>query len=318
MRIGCIGLGHIGYHVAANLLAGGYSVAVNDLDETKAAPLLRSGASWAPTPAEVARASEAVITCVPSVEATTAVVTGKDGLAAGFSPGDTWIDMSTNDMHETQRLAGVLAEKGVQTLEAPVTGGVHNASSGTITVLVGGDEATYAKHLDVFRALGGSIYYMGPLGTAHTIKVISNMLSFIHIAASAEAFMLAKKGGIDLRLAWQALTASSGDSFILETESTTILSGSYDVGFPFDLCLKDMGFALQLGREWDVPLDIASTAEQLFIRGRARYGGGAEYAMVAKLLEEACGADLRAPGFPESLEEYLRTMPRRPKPQRDD
>jgi 3-hydroxyisobutyrate dehydrogenase len=145
---------------------------------------------------------------------------------------------------------------------------------------------------------------------ASSIKVVSNMLAFIHIAASAEAFMLCKRSGIDLRLAWEILRASSGDSFILGTESTTILSGSYDVGFSFDLCLKDLGVALALGRDLDVPLDVAGTVEQLFVRGRARYGGRAEYALVAKLLEEACGTDLRAPGFPETLEEYLETMPR--------
>lgn len=316
MRIGCIGLGHIGYHFAANLLDAGFAVMVNDLEKDRAARLLEGGAAWAASPAEMAGECDAVITCLPSVAATTSVVAGPQGLLDGFGPGGVWIDMSTNDMRETQRLAGLLAERGVETLEAPVTGGVHNASSGTITVLVGGDEATFTRFLDVFRTLGGQVLYMGELGKAHTIKVISNMLSFIHIAASAEAFMLAKKGGIDLRLAWEALVASSGTSFILETESTTILSGSYDVGFPFDLCLKDMGFALALGRETDVPLDIAETVERLFVRGRDAYGGNAEYAMVARLLEEACGTDLRAPGFPQTLDEYLETMPRRPKPER--
>jgi 3-hydroxyisobutyrate dehydrogenase len=310
MRIGCVGLGHIGYHFAANLLRAGYPVTVHDLNKAAAAGLLEAGAAWADSPAATARASDAVITCLPSVAAVSAVVSGEDGLLSGFAPGGTWIDMSTNDLHELQRLAALAAERGVDCLEAPVTGGVHNASSGTITILVGGDEAVFRKHLEIFEVLGGRVFHLGPLGKASIIKVISNMLSFIHIAASAEAFMLAKRGGIDLRLAWEALCASSGSSFILETESQTILSGSYDVGFSFDLCLKDMGFALQLGRELDVPLDIAATVEQLNIRGRAHYGGDAEYAMSARLLEEACGTDLRAPGFPETLEEYLERMPR--------
>jgi len=310
MKIGCIGLGHIGYHFAANLQQAGHEVTVHDIDKAKAAELLAAGAAWAASPAETARACEAVITCLPSVAVTTEVVEGENGLVHGFSAGDTWIDMSTNDARETRRLADLLAEKGVQTLEAPVTGGVHNASSGTITVLVSGDEPSFEKYRDVFHILGGRVFYFGSLGKAHVIKVLSNMLAFIHIAASAEAFMLAKRSDIDLRLAWEALTVSSGNSFILETESTTILSGSYDVGFTFDLCLKDMGFAVQLGRETDVPLDVAGTVEQMFIRGAARYGHDAEYAMVGKLLEEACGTDLRAPGFPETLEEYLAMMPR--------
>ena len=309
MRVGCVGLGHIGHHVAANLVKAGRQVTVCDLRPEAAEGLLAAGASWAATPADVARGSESVVTCLPSVAASTAVVEGPDGLASGFAPGGTWIEMSTTDPGELRRLAGVLAERGVDTLEAPVTGGVHNASSGTITVLVGGDDKVFARHEDMLHAIGGKVFHVGTLGKASAIKVITNMLAFIHIAASAEAFMLAKRSGIDLRLAWEILRASSGDSFILQTESTTILGGSYDVGFSFDLCLKDLGLALALGRELDVPLDIAGTAEQLFIRGRARYGGEAEYAMVAKLLEEACGTDLRAPGFPTTLEEYLASMP---------
>lgn len=310
MRIGCIGLGHIGRHLASNLLAAGYEVSVHDLDRGAAEQLVTAGAAWAASPAATARASDAVITCLPSVAAVTDVVAGANGLLEGFAPGAAWIEMSTNDPRELRRLAGLLELRGVHTLEAPVTGGVHNAASGTITVLVGGDEEVFRAHEGVFDTLGGRVFYVGALGTASSIKVVSNMLAFIHIAASAEAFMLCKRSGIDLRLAWEILRASSGDSFILGTESTTILSGSYDVGFSFDLCLKDLGVALALGRDLDVPLDVAGTVEQLFVRGRARYGGRAEYALVAKLLEEACGTDLRAPGFPETLEEYLETMPR--------
>ena len=126
--------------------------------------------------------------------------------------------------------------------------------------------------------------------------------------------MLAARGGIDLRLAWEVIKASSGNSFINETERTTILSGSYDIGFSLDLSCKDLGFAMQLGRELDVPLDIAGTVEQLNIRARAAYGGSAGSPMVARLLETACGVELRAPGFPADLDEYLATMPRAERP----
>jgi len=310
MRIGCVGIGNIGRHLAANLLAAGFDVTVHDLDRAAGAALEELGATWADSPAAVAAAVDAVVTCLPSVKAIKAVVEGPGGLLEGFSAGSTWIDMSTNDLHELQRLATLLAERGVHTLEAPVTGGAHNAESATITVLVGGDEAVYQRHAEVFAAVGGRVFFMGELGKAAIIKVITNMLAFIHIAATAEAYMLAAKGGIDLRLAWDVIKASSGNSFIHETESTTILSGSYDIGFSLDLSCKDLGFATQLGREFDVPLDIAATVEQLNIRARAAYGGGAGSPMVARLLETACGTDLRAPGFPATLEEYLATMPR--------
>ena len=310
MRIGCIGLGNIGRHLATNLLAAGFEVTVHDLHRDAAEPLLAAGATWAASPADVAAATDAVITCLPSVAAITAVVAGPGGLVHAMRAGSTWIDMSTNDLHELRRLAAVLAERGVHTLEAPVTGGAHNASSATITVLVGGDEAVYLAHRLVFDAVGGRVFYIGELGKAAIIKVITNMLAFIHIAATAEAYMLAARGGIDLRLAWEVIKASSGNSFIHETESTTILSGSYDIGFSLDLSCKDLGFAMQLGRDLDVPMDIAATVEQLNIRARAAYGGDAGSPMVARLLETACGVDLRAPGFPTTLDEYLATMPR--------
>ena len=310
MTIGCIGLGNIGRHLAANLLTAGFEVTVHDLDRGAGEALIAAGATWADSPAAVAAATDSVITCLPSVAAITEVVAGANGLIHGVHAGSTWIDMSTNDLHELRRLAALLAERGAATLEAPVTGGAHNASSATITVLVGGDEAVYLRHRDVFDAVGGRVFYLGELGKAAIIKVITNMLAFIHIAATAEAYMLAERGGIDLRTAWEVIKASSGNSFIHETESTTILSGSYDIGFSLDLSCKDLGFAMQLGRELDVPLDIAATVEQLNIRARAAYGGSAGSPMVARLLETACGVDLRAPGFPESLDEYLATMPR--------
>ena len=310
MKIGFVGIGNIGRHLATNLISAGFDVTVFDLDSLAIDRLVQIGATGASSPREVASVCDTVFTCLPSVKAITQVVTGADGLAQGFRPGSTWVDMSTNDLHELQRLAGILAEKGVATLEAPVTGGAHNAESATITILVGGDEQIYRNHSSAFAAMGGRVFYIGELGKAAIIKVITNMLAFIHIAATAEACMLAAKGGIDLRLAWEVIKASSGNSFIHETESTTILGGSYDIGFSLDLSCKDLGFATQLGREFDVPLEIATLVEQLNMRARDEYGGSAGSPMVAQLLESACGTELRAPGFPENLEEYLATMPR--------
>ena len=310
MKIGFVGIGNIGRHLATNLISAGFDVTVFDLDSSAVERLVKVGATGASSPSEVASVCDTVFTCLPSVKAITQVVTGADGLVHGFRSGSVWIDMSTNDLHELQRLAGVLAEKGVATLEAPVTGGAHNAESATITILVGGDEQIYRNHTSAFAAMGGRVFYIGELGKASIIKVITNMLAFIHIAATAEAYMLAAKGGIDLRLAWEVIKASSGNSFIHETESTTILSGSYDIGFSLDLSCKDLGFATQLGREFDVPLEIATLVEQINMRARDEYGGSAGSPMVAQLLETACGTELRAPGFPENLEEYLATMPR--------
>lgn len=301
-RLGFIGLGNLGFHLASSLRRAGFELTVHDLSKAAAAPLLAAGAQWADSAQAVAEQCDSVFTCLPSSKAVSIVVSGEKGILAGLKPGGTWIDMSTNDRTETLRLAALAAEKGCNALESPVTGGVHKAAAGNITVLVGGDQAVYQAHLPALQAMGNPVLYMGPLGSAAVIKVITNMLAFIHLVAAGEALMLAKRGGLDLAQSFEAIKASSGNSFVHETESQVILNGSYNIGFTMDLACKDLGFATQMGRDFGVPLDLAGMTEQTFIRARSQYGGGAWSSQVVKLLEDALGTDLRAPGFPEVLE----------------
>jgi 3-hydroxyisobutyrate dehydrogenase len=324
VRVGFVGLGHLGQHLAASLLNAGYPLTITDLQRTLGESLLANGAKWAATASEVAQNSDVVFTCLPSPAAINAVVTGPTGILAGFvaaaattsagsanattggttttnaSP-QTWIDMSTNDRNETLRLAELARESNVVMLEAPVTGGVHRAAAGQVTVLVGGNELIAERYRPLLEAVGNPVLYMGELGSAALIKVITNMLAFINLVGVGEALMLAKQGGIDLGKAFEAIKESSGNSFVHETESQVILNGSYNINFTMDLACKDLGFATQFGRELGVPLDIAGLVEQTFIRARAQYGGSAWSSQVVKLLEDAVGADLRAPGFPEEL-----------------
>ncbi|MEO5632289.1 NAD(P)-dependent oxidoreductase [Gaiella sp.] len=300
-RLGFVGLGNLGRHLAASLLEAGFPLTVNDRDEAAAASLVEAGAVWAASPKGVAAASDSVFTCLPSPKVVEDVLCGDDGVLEGLSAGGTWIDSSTNDRHELLRLAEVAAALGVRTLEAPVTGGVHLAASGQITVLVGGDADVFAEHLPAFEAIGGKVFYIGSLGSASVIKVITNMLAFIHLVAAGEALMLAKQGGLDLAQSFEVIKASSGTSFVHETESQVILNGSYDIGFTMDLACKDLGFAHELGEEFGVPLELASLVQDTFLRAREEYGGTAWSPMVVKLLEDAVGADLRAPGFPAQI-----------------
>ncbi|MCY7302255.1 MAG: NAD(P)-dependent oxidoreductase [Thermoleophilia bacterium] len=300
-RLGFVGLGNLGRHLAASLFEAGFPLTVNDRDEAAASSLVEAGAVWAASPKEVAAASDTVFTCLPSPKVVEEVLCGDDGVLEGLAAGGTWIDSSTNDRHELLRLAEVAAALGVRTLEAPVTGGVHLAASGQITVLVGGDADVFAEHLPAFEAIGGKVFYIGPLGTASVIKVITNMLAFIHLVAAGEALMLAKRGGLDLAQSFEVIKASSGTSFVHETESQVILNGSYDIGFTMDLACKDLGFAHELGDEFGVPLELGSLVEQTFIKAREEYGGAAWSPMVVKLLEDQVGTELRAPGFPEQI-----------------
>jgi 3-hydroxyisobutyrate dehydrogenase len=302
VRYGFIGLGNLGTHLAASLLREGFDLTVHDLNQAAARNLIDAGARWAPSPKDLATLVDAVITCLPSPAASATVLTADDGVLNGLRAGGVWIEMSTTDQHEVQRIAALAAARGIATLEAPVTGGVHRAAAGEITVLVGGDRAVYERHLPALEAMGGSIFYIGGLGKACVLKVITNMLAFIHLVAAGEALMLAKRAGLDLAQAFAAIKASSGTSFVHETESQLILNGSYNIGFTMDLACKDLGFASRYGRELGVPLELGGLTEQIFSRARAQYGGGAWSTQVVKLLEDALQTDLRAPGFPPVLE----------------
>lgn len=301
MHYGFIGLGHLGRNLAASLLRENFTLIVNDLKRANAEALVAGGAQWADSPRAVAERVDAVITCLPSPAVSEAVLTGSSGILAGLKPGGTWIEMSTLSSDDVERLAAFAAEKGVRMMEAPVTGGVHKAASGEITVIAGGDRDLFELHRPAFEAMGGEIFHAGPLGKAAVIKVITNMLAFIHLIATGEALMLAKRGGIDLTDAFNIIKASSGNSFVHETEGQVILNGSYNINFTMDLAVKDLGFALEFGKKFGVPLDLAGHAMQTFIRARAQYGGQAWSSQVVKLLEDATGTDLRAPGFPAEL-----------------
>jgi 3-hydroxyisobutyrate dehydrogenase len=301
MRYAFIGLGHLGANLAGCLLRAGFELVVNDIESDAAQPLLALGAKWAGSPMEAAEQVDAVITCLPSPQVSEAVLTGPNGILAGLREGGTWIEMSTLDRDTVLRLAQVAAAKKIATLEAPVTGGVHLAAIGQVTVLAGGDAHLFAAHEPALKAMGRLLLHMGPLGSAAVMKVITNMLAFVHLVADGEALMLAKRGGLDLAQAFQAIKHSSGNSFVHETEGQLILNGSYDIGFTMDLACKDLGFACALGHEFGVPLDLAGATAQTFIRGKAAYGGSAWSTMIVKLLEDALRTDLRAPGFPAKL-----------------
>ncbi len=299
MRYGFVGLGNLGRHLAANLARGGFDVGVHDLQRGAADAAVAAGAHWMGSIPELARTSDCFITCLPSPAATASVL---DQALPALKSGSTWMEMSTNDFAEIDALAARARALGIATLACPVTGGVHRAAAGDITVLVGGAQQVYAAHTAALEAMGGRVIYLGGIEQAAVTKVVTNMLAFIHLIAAGEALMLCAKAGVDLRAAFEAIAASSGNSFVHETESQVILNGSYDIGFTMDLACKDAGFAVEFGRRFGVPLRLAGVMEQIFIEGRARYGGGAWSSMIVKLLEDAVGTPLRAPGFPARLE----------------
>ena len=299
MRYGYIGLGNLGGHLAMSLLRSGFDLTVHDLDAELGRRHIEKGAKWARDPYELASNVDVVMTCLPSPVVCEKVL---HEVLRGLKPGSVWIENSTLGRDEMLRLAALAEAKGIKVLEAPVTGGVHLAARGNITVLAGGDKDLFESQMPALKAIGDQIFHMGPIGAAAVIKVITNMLAFIHLVADGEALMLAKRGGLDLGQAWAAIKASSGTSFVHETEGQLILNGSYDIAFTMDLALKDLGFAMNFGKEFGVPLDLAGRTNEIFKEGKAAYGGAAQSTQIVKLLEDELQTDLRAPGFPARLE----------------
>jgi 3-hydroxyisobutyrate dehydrogenase len=298
MRYGYLGLGNLGGHLAMSLIRAGFDVTVHDMSASLAERHMAAGAKWAATPAELAANVDHVFTCLPSPAISEKVLMQ---FLPHMKAGAHWIENSTLGRDDIQRLAELAEQHSIRTLEAPVTGGVHLAARGEITVLAAGDKDLFELHHKALEAIGNKIFHMGPIGSAAVIKVITNMLAFIHLVADAEALMLAKRGGLELGQAWKAIAASSGTSFVHETEGQLILNGSYDIAFTMDLALKDLGFAMDYSKEFGVPLDLASLTNQIFLKGKAAYGGQAQSTQIAKLLEDALGVDLRAEGFPAKL-----------------
>ncbi|MEO0428371.1 MAG: NAD(P)-dependent oxidoreductase [Pseudomonadota bacterium] len=301
MRYGLIGLGSLGANLASSLAREGLSITVNDIDADRGTQPVAAGATWGESPEAVAAGVDAVITCLPSPAISERVL---DAMLPAMAAGGAkhWIEMSTVSREDVLRLAEKASAHGIDTLEAPVTGGVHLAARGEITVLIGGDAMVFETHRPAFEAMGNRIFHMGPLGNASLIKVITNMMAFIHLQSCSEGLMLAAKGGLDLKTAWEAIAASSGTSFVHETEGQLILNGSHQIDFTMDLALKDLGFATGFAEEFGVDLPLMERTRAVFEAASARYGGQAQSPRIAGLLEEATGIEMRAEGFPEHLE----------------
>ena len=301
LRIGFIGLGSLGEGLCNNLVKAGYTVTANDLNKDLAKRLIAGGAGWSDDVAGACRDADVVITVLPSPAVSRKVVEGAGGVFENLKSGGTWIEMSTTDMEDLLRLNAVAATKGITVLECPVTGGVHLANSGEITVLVGGEESTFKRVEDILSTMGGEIIYMGKMGNASVVKVVTNMLAFIHLIAAGEAMMLPAKYGVDPDATYRAIRASSGNSFVHETESKLVLSGSYNVKFTMDLACKDLGLVNGIAEKIGGPLELGSMAQQIFRRARGLYGSQAQSPEVVRMIEQACGLELRAPGYPTEL-----------------
>jgi 3-hydroxyisobutyrate dehydrogenase len=300
-RIGFIGLGNVGSQLAGNLQRHGVDLTVRDLVAARVAAFVERGAKTAASPQALAAGVDIVITCLPSPGISAEVMEAPDGVLAGLTPGKIWLEMSTTDHAEVRRLAARVEERGAMALDCPVSGGCHRAATGNIAIFAGGARAAFERVLPLLTLLGQRVLHTGAIGSASQLKVLTNFLCTVHLAALAEALTVAKVAGLDLNVAYEAIRISSGNSFVHETESQVILNGSRDINFTMDLVIKDVGLFDALARAHRVPLELSPLVLEIFRDGARRYGERELSPNIIRRLEDACGVRVLGEGFPEQI-----------------
>ena len=301
MKIGFIGLGNVGGKLASSLLRKKFNLTVRDLNKKLTNEFQNKGAKIANSAKELAEQNDMIITCLPSPEICAEVMESADGVINGLSKNKIWLEMSTTDETEVKRLGKLVLDKGATPLDAPVSGGCHRAATGNIAIFVGGERKIFDKILPVLTIMGKKILHTGELGTASILKVITNYLASVHLAALGEAWTVAKKSKLDLNKTFKGIAVSSGNSFVHETESQIILNGSYNINFTMDLVQKDMNLFNELSKKLNTPLEISPYVLDIFKDAQKKYGSRAWSSMVVKRLEDKFDIDFRASGFPDEL-----------------
>ncbi|MGH7360120.1 MAG: 2-hydroxy-3-oxopropionate reductase [Candidatus Methylomirabilales bacterium] len=294
-QIGFIGLGIMGKPMAKNLLKAGYALTVHSRSRGPVDELTKAGATAAASSREVAAASEVVITMLPNSPDVEKVVLGENGVLAGAKPGTILADMSTISPIVSQRLAKEAAKRGVEMLDAPVSGGEKGAIEGTLSIMVGGEKATLEKVTPIFKAMGRTITHLGPVGAGGFVKCANQVIVALNLTAIGEALVLGAKAGVDPELMIQALMGGMAASRCLEMKGPNILKGNFQPGFKVDLHFKDLGLIMETGRALGVPLPVTALVQEMFNALRVKGRGSLDHSSVITLLEDLAGVQVRKP-----------------------
>ena len=301
MKVGFIGLGNVGSKLAGSLLRNKFDLTVRDLDHNLTKNFNNLGAKVANSAKELTEQVDLIITCLPSPKICAEVMEGENGILNGLSENKIWLEMSTTDDSEVKRIGKKVIEKKAIPLDGPVSGGCHRAATGNIAIFVGGQRSSFEKILPVLKCMGRKILHTGDLGSASVLKVITNYLASVHLAAIGEAWAVAKKSNLNLEKTFKGIGISSGNSFVHETESQVILNGSYNINFTMDLVEKDMTLFNDLSKKLGLDLEISPFILDIFKDAKEKFGSRAWSSMVVKRLENKYNIDFRALGFPEEL-----------------
>jgi 2-hydroxy-3-oxopropionate reductase len=292
MKIGFIGLGIMGKPMAKNLLKAGHELIVLDMNKAAVEELINAGASSAVTPAEVASQTDVIITMLPNSPHVKTVALGENGLIESAAPGKVLIDMSSIAPGVSQEVAAGLEAKGMDMLDAPVSGGEPKAIDGTIAVMVGGKKDFFDKYKDIMDVMGGSVVYVGKIGAGNTTKLCNQIVVALNIAAVSEAMVLAKKAGVDPDLVYQAIRGGLAGSTVMDAKAPMMMDRNFKPGFRIDLHIKDMTNALETSRAVGAPLPMAALAMEIMQAIKQDGCGVEDHSSIVKFYEKLANIEV--------------------------
>ena len=296
--IGFIGLGNVGKKLANNLINKKNKIFLYDKNPKTYFYFKNKNVFLCKNFKDLVINSNIIITCLPSPFVVNNVI---NSLIPHISSSHLWIEMSTTDKDEMIRLSKIFKKKGGSVLECPITGGEHRALSGNISILAAGERKVFNRAFPVLSKMGHQILYCGKIGNASILKIITNYLASLNLLGIGEALAVSKKNNIDLGLTHKAINISSGNSFVNETETKVILSGSYDVGFTMDLVNKDIGLFNKLANQHNLQIDLGKILQKKFKKGLKEFGSRSFSTSIVKLIEDQGRIKMRAKNFPKEL-----------------
>lgn len=292
MKIGFVGLGIMGKPMVKNLLAAGHEVTVFDIIKPNVELMIEAGASAVDSVAELAGSCPVIITMLPNSPHVKTVVCGEGGILTTAKEGTIVIDMSSIAPLASQEVAKACAEKNVRMLEAPVSGGEPKAIDGTLSIMCGGDEELFNECYDVLKVMGGDVVWCGAAGAGNTTKLANQVVVAVNIAAVAEAFMLAKRAGVDPNRVYEAIKGGLAGSTVMNAKGTMMMANNTAPGFKIDLHIKDLNNAIETGHGVGAPLPLTATVMEMFQTLKADDMGGCDHSALAKYYEKLTGDTL--------------------------
>jgi len=290
--VGFIGVGNMGRPMALNLVKNGFALVVHDIDPAKLEALRQPGVTVADSSERVAAATERTICMVETTAQAQAVITGERGIIRSAKPGHIVICMSTIDPLVAKRLGGELAARRVAMLDAPVSGGTERAISGELSVIAGGDAATFEACRDLFKAMGANLFHVGGLGQGLAMKLVNNMLVQVNTVAVAEALVLGVKAGLDPQTIYDVVRVSTGTSYAFDKRVPRILARDFSPTGTVDISFKDQELETAFAKQLGVPVLLANVSQQVYQMARAAGLGKEDGTAIVKVLERLAGVEV--------------------------